>query len=285
MIFKKKNIRGEYKRSYLPKNRIESIKDIMSLQSLTLLKMGLLLLLFGIPLILHQIFLNISIYEIEMSYRLGQISSAYAEKALNDTFNLGHLIRIPLLLILGIGLSGVLRIIRQLIFQEPIFFFNDFKKGIHSHLHYVLISMFLLGSTYYIFHAIIRNSHKTDNNLMLNWSVVLSIVLLLTVILISIFVISQTTLYQLTFVAIYKNALLFMMRYFFQTMGLTILLFSPWFLLFIELNALFIVVFVILFILLPFAILILLQYTYHIYDETINQSNYQEIYKKGIYHA
>lgn len=285
MIFRKQVKPDDYKVTYLPKNRIESIKDVLSLQWLTLLKLGLVLLLFSAPIIVHQILLNISIYEIELAYRLGHITRAYAEQALSETFNLGHFIRIPLLILFGFGLSGILRVIRQLIFQEPVFFFDDFKKGIFAHRFYVSLSMFLLGLSYYVFHTIIRSGYFLDDSLTLDIGIVLSLVLLLTIILISLFVISQTTLYQLKLRAIYKNALLFMMRYFFPTLGLVALVFSPWLLMFLPLGSFFIIVFMLLFILMPFGILILLEYTYHIYDQTINRLHYKEIYKKGIYHA
>src|SRR5690554_6360865 len=123
MLYKKKTAQNDYQSSNLPNNRVESIKDIITLQWITLVKLGFILLFFGIPLIIHQILLNISIYEIQLSYDLGQISQSYAENAIHETFNIGIIIRIALLLWFGIGLSGVFRVLRQLIWQEPVFFF------------------------------------------------------------------------------------------------------------------------------------------------------------------
>lgn len=284
MIFRKNKNDKDYKPSHLPKNRIDSFKDILSLQFMTLFKLGLMLLLFGVPLIIHQIILNISLYEIELAYSLGNISKPYAEQAISDTFNMGHLIRIPLLMLFGVGLSGALRILRQLIFQEPLFFFDDFKKGIKSHLFYVELSLFLVGSSYTVFHMVMRRGYFIEDDILLSIAGVLSIVVLLTVILISHYVIVQTTLYDLKIGAIYKNALLFMLHFFFPTFGLIILIFCPWFILFIPLGSFFIFVFALLFISLPFGILLLLEYTYDIFDRTINLVHYKSIYKKGLYY-
>ena len=161
---------------------------------------------------------------------------------------------------------------------------RDLKKGVKDHLPYVTLSMFIIGLSYYIFHMIVRQGYFLEDSLKITIQVVLSLILLVTSVMMSIFVISQTTLYKLSLYAIYKNSLLFMMRYFFQTLGLILLLFLSWFTLLFQLQSFFIFVFSILFVITPFGLLILLEYCYHLFDQSMNKDYYKTIYKKGIHH-
>ena len=284
MLYKKKTASQDFKISQLPSTRIQSIKDILINRFFVLIKIGMVLWLFGLPLMIHILLSNITIYEINLAYSLGNISEAYAIDQIFKTYNTTNLVLIPLLVVFGIGLSGALHLIKTLIWQEPIFFIHDFKQGIKYNIGYVSISMVFIGVSYFLLNYVIRSSYYTSNNFWTTVAIISAIVLFLLSFLISFFVITQNLLYQLPFIGFYKNAFLMTLRFFVPTL-LTSLVFIPWLLLFIPYDFGFILVFIILFILiLPIELLILVEFAFYLFDITINHKHHPSIHRKGLWH-
>ena len=283
MFSRNRKAKNDFEKHQLPSNRKESIKDILSLRWTVLIKVGFILLLFGIPLMIHQILINISIYEIELAFQNGNIDELYARQAIFDTINTGNLIFIPLLVLFGIGLSGGLRVLRQLIWQEPIFFWHDLKQGIKSHALYVSLSIILIGIANFFFNYIIRGASFYEDANLISFLIGAVMVLLVISFYFGFFVITQTTLYQLSFYSMYKNAFLLTMRYFFQAMIYLLMLILPWLILFVDLGSFYVFVFCILFVITPFQLLVIMSYAYGLYDDLINKNHHQDIYRKGLF--
>ena len=283
-LFKKnKKALYDFKRNQLPQNRVALVLDIIKMRWIVLLKLGIILLFFGIPIIIFQILLNINLYEINLSYSLGHIDQEYAMKATFDAVMIGNLILIVLLCIFGISLSGVLKSIRHLIWQDPVFIGHDFKAGIKSHIYAVSMSFLIIGIANFIFQYVLLGSSFREETLLQTIALVFSIVLLITSLIVALFVIMQSTLYNLSFTHIYKNALLMTMHYFFSSLIVMVINLAPWLLLRLPLESYFIFLFSFLFMLVPINLLVLMSYAYHIFDDLINKANYPNIYRKGLY--
>lgn len=284
MLYKKKTASQDFEKTQLPSTRLQSIKDILINRFFTLIKLGLVLWFFGLPLMIHLLLSNITIYEINLAYSLGNISQAYATDQIFKTFNTTNLILIPLLMWFGIGLSGAMHLIKLLVWQDPIFFIHDFKQGVKSNILYVSISLCFIGVSHFLLNYVIRGSYYFSDDVWSSLSIVSVIVLFVFSLLISYFVMTQNLLYQLPLRGIYKNGFMMALRFFIQTL-VVMLVFTPWLLLLIPYDFGFILVFIFLFIvILPIEILVLVEYAFYIFDIVINQKHYPSIYRKGLWH-
>lgn len=283
MLFKNKTASQDFDITQLPGTRIQSIKDILTNQWLTLLKIGFALLFFSLPILIHTFLTNITLYEINLAYELGNITKEYAALEIYRTTNTTNLILIPLLMFSGIGLSGVLRILRNLIWQNPLFFGSDFKQGVKSYGTHTVFSLLIIGLLNFIAQYVFRGSYFTSNTWSMNLAIVMMIVVIVFSLLIIFYVITQNMLYTLTWRGLYKNAFMYALRYFFKTILLA-LIFMPWLALFISYDIGFILVVIFLIVvILPVELLIVIEYAFDIYDQTINQLHFKEIYRKGLW--
>ncbi len=283
MLFKNKTASQDFDITQLPGTRIQSIKDILTNQWLTLLKIGFALLFFSLPILIHTFLTNITLYEINLAYELGNITKEYAALEIYRTTNTTNLILIPLLMFSGIGLSGVLRILRNLIWQNPLFFGSDFKQGVKSYGTHTVFSLLIIGLLNFIAQYVFRGSYFTSNTWSMNLAIVMMIVVIVFCFLIIFYVITQNMLYTLTWRGLYKNAFMYALRYFFKTILLA-LIFMPWLALFVSYDIGFIIIVLLLIVvILPVELLIVIEYAFDIYDQTINQLHFKEIYRKGLW--
>lgn len=283
MLYKKKVALQDFTSAQLPKNRIESVIDICRTRFTALIGLGLILLLFSMPFIIHLLLSNITIYEINLAHNLGHITEMDARDQLFNAFTFRHIISIPLLLIFGIGLSGVTRLLRQLLFLEPLFFFEDFKHGVKTYGKYNLIILGLFGIINFIFQTLLRLPNAQTNSAFYLSTLIVAFIVLIFFILIGYYSWVQNSLYTLSFKGLLKNSLLFSMRYFFKTV-VVLMVFIPWTLLLIPYAFGFILVIIILtIVILPIELLIILAFGYAIMDDNINQKHYPSIYRKGLW--
>lgn len=283
MLYKKKVASQDFTSAQLPKNRIESILDICKSRFMTLLGLGLILGIFGLPMLVHLLLSNITVYEINLAYSLNQVTQAEASTQLFNAFTFRHAMNIPLLMLLGIGLSGVTRILRQLLWQEPIFIFHDFKLGVQSTGKYTLLMMGLFGIINLLFQIILRQPSLEQDTLFYISALMIALTALVFILLLGYYSWVQNSLYQLTFKALFKNSLMFAMRYFFKTIA-SFMVFLPWLLLLLPYPFGFMLVIGLLtIVILPVELLILLAFGLDIMDQTINQYHHPSIYRKGLW--
>ncbi len=269
----------------LPKNRWESFWDCVSNQSGKLLSCGLCATLFALPLILIWAFTNILIYDINLQIEIGEMTSTLGAQRIFDTMNTANLLTIPAIMVFFVGLAGAVRIVRRLIWQEDVFFWFDFKKGIKENAGSFLVTGLLLGVTNWVVQTLIRYGYFVENS---SWyDIVLPISIAAMVLLLPIFVFTlfQTDLYSLPYLAKLKNSFLLAMRTAPSTFATVCLVFAPWAVLFFSMDEiLYLVIFAALIVLLtPLELLALNEYSLHIFDRFINKENHPEIYDKGIY--
>ena len=122
----------------LPKNRREQCKDLLKNRFLTILVTGLFLLLFFIPYFLTILYKDSALIVIQNGPEAEIVTRTFS---LNIIYNILSLIS---LIILFVGISGILKIYKQLIYNEPLFLKEDFIDGIKENFKSLVLIVILI---------------------------------------------------------------------------------------------------------------------------------------------
>jgi hypothetical protein len=265
----KKRAIKDFTEQNMPHNRPEVFKDILTTRFSTLISLGLLLLLFSLPSIIVVLLSNQAIASINKEEKL---------EAFLKLINTQNLLLIIALLILSIGLAGIYRIIKLLVWQEGFLFWYDFKEGIKQNSKEFLITFLIIGllnlSGQYIF---------------LNTDIDKAILLILIVVIAFfaptiVFTLNQSTIYNLSYLGKTKNSFLIGWKNWYTSIPVIILnimfIILP---VFISNPTAYLIVLLVTPLLFgPLLILFNTLYTHHYFDKYINKENFNEIYDKGI---
>lgn len=132
-----------YTQNMLPQNRKEIFFDVIHLQWRNLLLLGLILLLFALPLLLSTIAEDIYIpnfyASVDPDTTEQQMEAAYALAY----WEIGRsLVNTLLLVLFSVAVSGVCRIIRQYAWEENVHIPTDFVKGIKDNIMQMAFSIY-----------------------------------------------------------------------------------------------------------------------------------------------
>ena len=137
----------DYQYSSLPATRKEAFKDVYHNNFKTILSSGVMLMLFSIPLLVFLFVMDIG--------KFGMTPDRFSEEELRGVLLLWDLIvnggAIILLYAVLIGLMGIMRVLKLLVWQEGIDFFHDFKVGVkenfkHFSLLYLVFAILYVAS-------------------------------------------------------------------------------------------------------------------------------------------
>lgn len=157
---KRKIAESDFLIESLPQDRRHQFFDIIKVNFLTLLKLGLLLLLFFLPLLVKNYF---TYYVNSLNYaafKAGNLSEHDLSLASVYTLIISAACNLILYPVVFVGLAGSIRVIRQLTYAEGILFGYDFKKGIkNSWKQFVVLGILfaliqLICSTLFAFYKI-----------------------------------------------------------------------------------------------------------------------------------
>lgn len=174
-------------------------------------------------------------------------------------------------------LTGVIQVLRQMIWNEPVFFGDDYKTGLKSNALVFSLVAILLSGLYYFLNVI-------TNTVLLYVSYALFYVFILPI---SLWVVTQSVYYKLGTFGIIKNAVIFYIKTFPVTLLAVFLTVAPFWLIdnLIPLGLIYIkyLIFVVLaiFYIVPLIIGWLL-YACRIFDKSINKEHYPQAYRKGM---
>lgn len=185
------------------------------------------------------------------------------------------LIKIFTFTLAGALFAGVMQVVRQLLWNEPIFFGDDFKNGLKSNALRYGVTAFLLAGTNYLL--------RLAGDSLLTY--IVHGIFLFMILPVAVWFALQSLYYKLGIVAGVKNALLFYLK----TVPLTILLLAGTVAPFELVNNLINLVIVkygvllvlTLFYILPIAMAWVL-YATHIFDKYVNREHYPTLYRKGM---
>ena len=275
---KVRNTNVDYDVSSLPATRKEAFKDVYRHNFRTIFSSGVILLLFSLPLFIFLIAMGIG--------RLGINADKYSEEVLNSVLLVWDLILnagvVLLLYIVVIGLMGVMRIIKLLVWQEGINFRHDFNVGIKENFKDFSL-IYLFGSLIYIVTYCVYI-------FLLNLILGLGLLFLFIIIFVPLLFWSFMTInvYKTTLGNYLKNAIFFYTKTLGWSLLFVLLTIWPFFMIFLPINGyLFLIKYPILMAMMvfyyPFLTIVASLYAYSKYDFYINKDNYPEIYQKGLY--
>ena len=286
---KKRKVRfasSDYLYSSLPNTRKDAFKDVYKHNFLTILKCGVALAVSLIPILLFSMFMDIG--------RLGMTTANYSEEDLVGVLFLWNIIRnvgiLLLLVVVVLGISGIIRILKLVIYQEGVDFFYDFKVGLKENFPYTLafylIFIIIYLATYYL--QLLFLNQYIGLVVLLIFFLLFTPLLLWAVMTISIY---QSRLWDYT-----KNSAFF----FFKNIGFSLLfvfiviwpmiisLLVSDGLLSIPISPFYIAIKDTIFLLMalfyyPCGIIVALLFASSKFDKYINRDKYPEIYRKGLY--
>lgn len=148
-LFGYKNAKTEYTKNMLPQSRKEQFSDILKLQWKKLLLIGLIVLLFSIPLMITSMAEDVYVNSIGESLE----TNTDVQQILLATLHYKNVIagiNIILYAVLFVGLAGIARIIRQLIWSENVFFTVDFSLGFKQNVFQYMVLGILFGTVVFL---------------------------------------------------------------------------------------------------------------------------------------
>ena len=265
----------EYSKAMLPRTRKVQFLDCFKMNYALLLKCGLLLFLFALPLISFCLFMDfyyVSILE-------------HATEAIKQTklvfsfiFNIGVLLLLSLVVV---ALSGILHILRNFIWQEGIFFHIDFWAGVKENAGKNLL-FYLICAILYLISFFIYRVFRVS---IISLTPLLMFALIVFPIFLWILFINNT--YKSSFGSLLRNGTFFYVKSIGWSLLTSVvcllpaaLLFMPFYLLWVKY-----IITVLLFIfVLPIVLLTLTLYSTSKFDDFINKENYPDHYLKGLNH-
>ena len=259
----------------LPINRKNQFKYLIKNRWKSLFIIGGVLVLFAIPLFVSLFVKDLKAISIVTT---SEDSNELSTLLINDIFY-GVFI-VPSVVIFFIGLAGIYRIIRNYIWGEGVIFKSDFLIGIKQNWKHFLISGLLFSLLYYCVYIA-------------SVFIAVPFVRYLPLAFVLLFV-YPVIFIHMNLTVIYKNNYLMQSKNAFILYIKRVYIFLPLFLLFLiipillmvfsmPLLAKYIILFVFIYLFIPFYILGFSIYSIHIFDESINEESHPEFYKKGLF--
>ena len=275
---KRRNPNKDYEFSSLPTTRKEAFKDVYIHNFKTIFSCGVTLLLFSLPLLAFLVIMNIG--------RLGMNTDTYSEEVLESVLFVWDLILnggvFVLLYVILIGLMGVMRVLKLLVWQEGINFWHDFRVGVKENIKQMTL--------FYVIGGLIYLATYCVYIFLLNFIVGLGLILLFTIIFLPMifWAFYAINVYQTTFINYLKNGIFFYTRSVPWTLLFVIFIIWPFLMMFVPLSGyvLFIkypILILLIIFYYPFLLIVGYLYSCFKFDQYINQENYPEIYRKGLY--
>lgn len=149
MSRKPKASKSDYTLSMLPHTRKEVFFDVLRLQWRSLFTLGLILLLFALPLVLSTVARDI--YTANFGAELEKLNETAALEAgyALAYWEIGrNLLNIVFLTLLAVGVSGVCRVIRQYAWEENVHIPTDFVRGVKDNFLQTAALAVLSGLVY-----------------------------------------------------------------------------------------------------------------------------------------
>lgn len=267
----------DFNKNSLPKNRKEQFFDIVKNRQFEFFKVGLILLIFFLPLIASIVLKDISILSIS------SIEGATKEDISSMIFSTNIIYNAMVfvsIIILSIGLAGIMKIFKELIYSEPVFFKEDFVQGIKENIKsYIVISIIvgLLVAVSNISYIII------DNKVLQVIPTAINYALIFPACLIAVFL---TSIYNNKMFVTIKTSYALFIRYFPQVLLSYVLVILMVFLKLIPLTYFFVKYIVLVFAFVfyyPTIIFGCYIFQVSVYDKNFNKTQFVEYYRKGLF--
>lgn len=271
-MYKQKQSSKDFTTNDLPSNRKEVFFDKLKNQYHVLFKSGLVLILFFVPFILSGFFKDYSIWYQTNHDGLSDVDYWRIEIMYS-------LLDIPLHAVLAIGLAGLFRVIKNLSWDTPVFFKEDFKDGVKKNSKQFIIVSIIFSIISLLCKLSLSNSNIPELVRYIPSGILIGVVAPLSLVSLNIL-----NLYNAQTGEAYQLST----RFFFGKAGQSFLAYvcviSPLFILFISNFMIkYIVLIPVILFVLPLCLLAWFLYTCSLFDRFMNEKNYPSIYDKGVY--
>lgn len=280
---KKQYSSHDFQETMLPNNRNEVFKDLLSLHRRTILLMGLLLLLFSTPLQVSQYLKDMMLSSIYSEYNNGFITIEEAQTALISYSNLFSLVNIFLIVLIGVGLSGLIRIIKRLSWYEPVTFLFDFSKGIMDNGKQYIVLFSIVGILSFASTFISNLSSLTSIDSLYSYlGAIPGLVFSIIFVPVGAYMLSVIAIYQNTFGSQLRLSLYLYFSSIIRTIKRILILVIPFAFLLIPNFYVAVIGRVVLIFVIPFILLKWFLLSSDILDEKWNSIHYPELVNKGV---
>ncbi|HHX80300.1 MAG TPA: hypothetical protein GX692_04460 [Acholeplasmataceae bacterium] len=287
-MFKRKHQAAarDFQKEDLPSDRKEVFFDLLKYRFDLIMKNGLLLFLFLLPAFLLAFGHHFIMENIHHRFISSEITETEYLSLITAYRNTKNVVLIFCLLIFSIGLSGIIRITKMMVWYDYIFYSSDFVTGIKQNFKHLAVLSILYGLVNYLNGFLMGIKIEGRNSNLIN-PLLKALPLGFTLILfipISLLVISEISVYDNNFLKRLRNGTEIYFNTFIKTAGMTFILLSP--LAFVLLiNNVFVQIAIMIALsifYLPIIIIIWLLYSYSVFDLYINVKLYPELVDKGI---
>lgn len=282
--FRNKVAKQSFSAVHLPSNRKELFLDILINRFWFLVKLGCILLLFTFPFLFVSTIKELTINGIILSLEDGLVSKNEATKQILYTSIQYDFFNLISFVILSIGLAGIVKIIKLLIWGEGIVLRSDFISGMKQNMKQYTLLFFTVGLVCLINNSVvILVGSQNESMNFLGWLPTLFATIILLPI--SAFCFSQIPYYQNTFIQNVLNGAKFYILNSGKTLSIILLCCFTWVaIIFIPMILVkFILLILSVILILPIVFLIWFLYSNHLFDRYINTRQYPDIINKGLW--
>lgn len=152
---KEKRAKTDFLEENLPQTRKEQFFDLLKNQYKVIFFVGLMLLLLFIPDLVKNALKDVMNDKIHIALKEAAITQEQANSGKFITWLISSAIDLVLYPIVFTGILGLLRVIRQMIYGEPVVFKYDFSIGYKENFKSGLLLGFLVGLTKFVFDLVI----------------------------------------------------------------------------------------------------------------------------------
>jgi len=270
----------------LPHNRFGVFWDCLKVRYDIFLKTAGILFLFALPLIVAILFYVLNKNSLISNYNNKVIDFDTYRSSFMSNVLLFSAIQSVCFLILAIGVSGLLRIIKRLVFYESIQFKEDFLRGIKTNIKHTLLLFLLIAICYFFSFLLMELAIGSASNDFASTIIFFLPLFAFLTFLLPMFLIAlaEIPIYNNSFGENLKNAMIFYVRKFYITFPCLIIFLSPIALLLIPNAYALVISFVlVMLVLLPIEFIASHIYCTYLFDLYVNKQQYPQIVDKGIY--
>ncbi len=276
---KTKQAQKDFTFAQLPHNRTEVFVDCYKMRFGTLLCIGLIILAFSLPLLGAEIFTDIVGTSLYTRMLEGELTKDEFLSAMSSLRVFVALLDIPCWVVFSVGLSGITRIVRQLAWGEPVFFFNDFAQGVKESVGR-FIAVFAICSVLN-FVSVFFTNWLSELSIIAYAPMVLLIFVVLPV---GLWMLAQSTVYNVGFKKAFSNGIAFYGKNILQTLGfIAVACLVSVLKLIAALIVKYVTFLVVIVVFTPAYALFLFLFCSSVFDRYINRENFPDYYDKGVY--
>ena len=279
----------DFTKKDLPQTRKQIFLDLIKTQKRQMVSLSMLLFVFLLPLVVDIVIFNMFILNVSFN------EPSYQSLVFSLFFYM-MIIAIPCSMVAFVGLSGLAHVSKKIAWQESIMSGPEFFAGIKKNWKHALFFGLIWGISFFIFVVGILFMLRTQSMVSQPWlnsiGIGLCIVQFLVLSIVSVYALTYDCYYVNSFRQVLKNSFIFFTAKFFKNLLFFLLTFGLVAgLILIELLVGSMVVDFIVQIVIIIVIAFLSSYmmiawtllSHEAFDQYINQFNYPEYYKKGLY--